>query len=819
MHVITGAVGLHQHRLAREVGQDAQLDLGVVGADQRPALLGQEGLADPAAERGSDRNVLQVWIAARQAPGGGDGLVEVGVHPAGFGFHQLGQRLHIGASQLGQGAVLQHQGHHGMVVLQLLQHGGIGAPAGLGAPRLLAVEAQGVEQQLAQLLGGGQVEVDPCGGPGLPLQAIELEGELAAQLLQIGHIDADTGGLHRRQHRLQRQLHLIQQLRQCRPQLPELLPQQAGEPSGEMHVHAAVLGRLRHRDGGEGLPLRHQLLVGGGREAKVALRHRVEPVLGVGVAQIVGQQRVHHHPLQGQAMAHQDQPVVLGVLQGLRVARAAQPGRQGREHDLQGQRRGLGGVREQRRLRLGGGRNRRGQGHVGQIRLSLPPAETDAHQLGAEGVEVGGLRVEGHRGRRVGTAIEASHQGLQVRLADDHHRLQQRQGRRLGGDVLRRFALRGHPGRIVGRGRRCPRIPGRGGGRLFGGMGGEDASEPLHLTLQAVEFELLEALSQALGSHIPQPQAGRLGQRHIGEDAGQLAGEVRTVAAGRQALAHGALERPLGGLWSLEGVEGGVDAVEIAVLPQECGGRLRTYALDTGDVVGAVAREGLEIHHLLRGHPQTRHHLLAPHHGGATVFRIRTATHVEHGDIALVVHQLEEIAIAGKDANPPTLTGRPVGQGAEHVVGLEPGGHAKGQVKTLGQDPLQVGQVGEEHLRRLLAVGLVVGVLLVAEGGLGGVEGHHHPLGREPAAVVEQSLEEAVGDAGGHAVLGREPTISPLGEGVEAAESQRVAVHQQQQRPLDHSGLPLGHGLPAAREPARAWHPVPGDQRAFPGAS
>ena len=44
------------------MGQEAQLDLAVVGADQHLARLGHEGLADLAALLRPDRDVLQVRV-------------------------------------------------------------------------------------------------------------------------------------------------------------------------------------------------------------------------------------------------------------------------------------------------------------------------------------------------------------------------------------------------------------------------------------------------------------------------------------------------------------------------------------------------------------------------------------------------------------------------------------------------------------------------------------------------------------------------------------------------------------------------------------
>jgi len=68
--------------------------------------------------------------------------------------------------------------------------------------------------------------------PGLQLQCRQAGGQFLAQFGQHGGVDADTGGFHGRQHRLQRQFHLPQQLGQGRAQLRQLPAQQAGEPPG-----------------------------------------------------------------------------------------------------------------------------------------------------------------------------------------------------------------------------------------------------------------------------------------------------------------------------------------------------------------------------------------------------------------------------------------------------------------------------------------------------------------------------------------------------------------------------------------------------------
>ncbi len=67
------------------------------------------------------------------------------------------------------------------------------------------------------------------------------------------------------------------------------------------------------------------------------------------------------------------------------------------------------------------------------------------------------------------------------------------------------------------------------------------------------------------------------------------------------------------------------------------------------------------------------------------------------------------------------------------------------------------------------------------EGGLSGVEGDGDALGGQASTDVQQGFEEAVGDAGRSTVLGGQTPFTSLAEGVEAAEGQRVAVHEQQQ--------------------------------------
>ena len=66
----------------REVREQPQLDLRVVGGEQRPALARNEAAPNVAAELAPDRDVLQVRVARRQASRRRDRLIERRVNAA-----------------------------------------------------------------------------------------------------------------------------------------------------------------------------------------------------------------------------------------------------------------------------------------------------------------------------------------------------------------------------------------------------------------------------------------------------------------------------------------------------------------------------------------------------------------------------------------------------------------------------------------------------------------------------------------------------------------------------------------------------------------
>ena len=327
--------------------------------------------------------------------------------------------------------------------------------------------------------------------------------------------------------------------------------------------------------------------------------------------------------------------------------------------------------------------------------------------------------------------------------------------------------------------------------------GGEGGDEPGHLAHQAVQFQIFQLLLQSVRVHRAQLQDGLLRERDVHQDLGQLARQVGVVAVRAELAFERPFHRSAAGFRPF-GFNLGqhlVDPIKVVVFFEQVDRCLRADPFHPGDVVGAVAGEGLEIHHLVGHHAQLGHHARLINQGWTTAACIRSSPHVHHGDVALVIHQLEEVAIAAEDAHAPAGLGSAVGQSAQHIVGLKSWSQAERQLQELAQDSLQLIQVLEEHLRRHIAMGLVVGIGFVPEGGFCSVKGNGDTLRLQPFAVIQQCLEKAIGDAGGPAILGGQPTVTSLAEGVEAAEGQGMAIHQQQQRFL----LGVRHGFGQVR--------------------
>ena len=211
--VVAAAVGLDQQRVGGEVGEQAQLDLRVVGGEQQVAGLGDEGGANLAAQLGADGDVLQVGIDGREASGGRAGHVEGGVQAAGARVEQRGQRVDVSRFELGELAVLEHQARDVVLGGEAFEHidgGGDGLALavlhGLGQVEL-------VEEHVAELLGRVDVEL---GAALLPDVAGLLAGVALEALRHFGEdfgVDLDAGGFHARQHGRHGEIDVVVNLR------------------------------------------------------------------------------------------------------------------------------------------------------------------------------------------------------------------------------------------------------------------------------------------------------------------------------------------------------------------------------------------------------------------------------------------------------------------------------------------------------------------------------------------------------------------------------------------------------------------------------
>ena len=290
------------------MGQDAQLDLGVVRVHQRAALRRREHPAELAAKVRPCGDVLQVRLRGAEAARGGDGHLELRPHPP-VGVHGLQKAVGVGGFQLGVLPVLQHRVHNGVLKAELFQHVGIGGPAGLG---LLPVgEAQALKQHLSQLLRGVDVEGPPGhlvnGGllPGDP------GGQALAEVPQGPGVHAAARPLHLRQHPAEGQLGGLEQF----PLAP--LPEPGGQGAVQgLHRRGIAVqggGGVPVSQEGEGVRLQVQRLgqllveVGDKEALKVIAPRR-------GVQQVGRQGRVKDEALRRKAVFQQRPRQVLDVV-------------------------------------------------------------------------------------------------------------------------------------------------------------------------------------------------------------------------------------------------------------------------------------------------------------------------------------------------------------------------------------------------------------------------------------------------------------------------------------------------------------------------
>jgi hypothetical protein len=253
----------------------------------------------------------------------------------------------------------------------------------------------------------------------------------------------------------------------------------------------------------------------------------------------------------------------------------------------------------------------------------------------------------------------------------------------------------------------------------------------------------------------------------------------RQVAADRRQLLGGdggpeVLFQRLARLRRLDLLQVILHRLDRAELGDQRLGRLVADPWHPGDVVGGVADERLVVG------DERRIEAEALTDGLGVVGAEFGEGIVRAGcdDFDAIADKLQQVGVAGDDGDVIALGGGLGREGADHVVGLE-------AAHLADRDGERLHQLADaRHLRPQLvghrrAVGLVVGAQVVAESAPD-VEGHHDLVGAIALQHRDQHQREAEDGVGRLPLRRREVGA----HGVERAESEAVAVDQQQRRAL-----------------------------------
>ena len=94
--VLAGKESLHERLVLADVCHDAQLNLRIVGREERVPVVGDERFADFPSVVVSDRDVLQVRVCRRQASSGRDSLIVGGVDFSRVRVYKFGESIDVG---------------------------------------------------------------------------------------------------------------------------------------------------------------------------------------------------------------------------------------------------------------------------------------------------------------------------------------------------------------------------------------------------------------------------------------------------------------------------------------------------------------------------------------------------------------------------------------------------------------------------------------------------------------------------------------------------------------------------------------------------
>ena len=217
---------------------------------------------------------------------------------------------------------------------------------------------------------------------------------------------------------------------------------------------------------------------------------------------------------------------------------------------------------------------------------------------------------------------------------------------------------------------------------------------------------------------------------------------------------------------------GGKDAFQAAELLQQQRGAFFADARHALHVVGGVPDQAQEVHHLLGPYAHAGHHT-------RTIVPDLAFLRVQHLDVQVIVHQLKQVLVRTDDDRRQAHGRGFPGQGAQDIVRLVAVQLHDGNVQRLYQ-LADHGNLGPQVLGHFRPVGLVVGIKLMAEGGLWRVE----HAGEVRGFVLLQQLQHQPGEGIGRPVL--QPRIGKVGpkdEGKGIDQIKAVLSHPPPPRP------------------------------------
>ena len=221
--------------------------------------------------------------------------------------------------------------------------------------------------------------------------------------------------------------------------------------------------------------------------------------------------------------------------------------------------------------------------------------------------------------------------------------------------------------------------------------------------------------------------------RCVGDDRGEELGEANLLGV-RLDL------RPECTLELVGRLEQSLDAAELG---EQLLRRLLTHARAAGNVVRGVAHQPEQVDHLT----DVGQAILREHLGRAHRLVIAAVARSELEDA--VGDELPVVLVGRHHVDVELLLRGLCGDGADHVVGLVACDLKQRDVPRL-DEPADIGYGGVDVLGRLLALRLVFGEGLVAEGGSGGIESDGGVGGRESSEGIVKRVDEAEDGRGVH---------------------------------------------------------------------